>query len=370
MKTISSTLQAHLAEETTSLATCWRIVRTDGVEFYFTDHDLDLVVDGNQYKASSGYKRTAVQNDSSLAVDNLDIEGVFDDEAITAEDLRAGLFDSAEVYIFVVNWADLSQGILKMRRGRLGEITLTEQGIFRTELRGLTQFLSQKIGEVYSPECRADLGDHRCKVPVRPSELLRETAYAAGDFVVVPTDLLATGQARYENRIYECTTPGVTAEELLAPTYSTVVEDETTDGTAVFTTREAWTRHGVVDEITDRKTFTLTDSFDESRAVDNWFNHGALYFEDGDNAGRVVEIKDWVQATRTVTLFFPTPFLVTEGTKVWLYPGCDKRAGTCASKFIIPDSKDFPASTGNIENYRGEPFVPGQDVLMSYPDAH
>ena len=369
MKTISTPFQDHLEQEVTSLATCWRLVRTDGVEFYFTDHDTDMEVDGNLYKASTGYKRTAVQNDSSLAVDNLDIEGIFDDESITVEELRAGLFDSAQVFIFLVNWADLSQGILRMRRGRLGEITLTEQGVFRTELRGLTQFLSQRIGEVYSPECRADLGDHRCKVPVKVDEVLRETEYALGDFIVFPTDPGSMGQAQYENRIYECVVPGITAEESSVPVYSTVIDDETTDGTAVFATRAAWTRHGVVFEVVDRKTFVLTDTFDESRAVDDWFAHGALFFETGDNLGRTVEIKSWVQATRTISLYFPTPFPVVAGTRIWLYPGCDKRASTCSSKFIIPESLNFSATQGNIENYRGEPFVPGQDVLTSYPDA-
>jgi uncharacterized phage protein (TIGR02218 family) len=55
-------------------------------------------------------------------------------------------------------------GSLRMRRGWFGEVILTQSGAFRTELRGMTQALQQRIGEVYSPKCRADLGDHRCKV--------------------------------------------------------------------------------------------------------------------------------------------------------------------------------------------------------------
>ena len=35
---------------------------------------------------------------------------------------------------------------------------------FNIQVRGLTQHLSQTIGEVYSPNCRAVLGDQRCKV--------------------------------------------------------------------------------------------------------------------------------------------------------------------------------------------------------------
>jgi len=187
VKAASTALAQHLAGEVTTLATCWRITRVDGVVFRFTDHDQDLVVDGEVYAASAAYSRTAISNDAGMGVDNLDVEGVFDCAAVTEEELRAGLFDRAEVRIFLVNWADPSIGVLRLRRGWFGEVVLTEQGVFRTELRGLTQALSQRIGQLYSAECRADLGDHRCRVPVWPPEIQRSTAYAVGDSVRVRT---------------------------------------------------------------------------------------------------------------------------------------------------------------------------------------
>lgn len=141
MKSTSPELALHLAGPVTTLATCWRITRRDGREFFFTDHDQDLAFEGNVYRASSGYSRTAIANDAGLGVDNLDVEGVFDDVAITEEELRAGLFDQAEVRILLVNWAEPAMGALRMRRGWFGEVVLTEQGVFRTELRGLTQAL-------------------------------------------------------------------------------------------------------------------------------------------------------------------------------------------------------------------------------------
>lgn len=55
MKSISSALATHLAGPVTTLATCWRISRIDGREFFFTDHDRDLSFEGSLYKASSGY---------------------------------------------------------------------------------------------------------------------------------------------------------------------------------------------------------------------------------------------------------------------------------------------------------------------------
>lgn len=363
-KTISSGMQSHLAEEVTSLATCWRITRTDGTEFFFTDHDVNIPYNSDIYEAVNSYERTAVQNDVSLAVDNLDVLGLLDSASITETDLRAGKFDFAQVRIFVVNWKNLSDDIIKVRNGRFGEVTLTATGIFRAELRGLTQQLSQRIVELYQPECRADLGDSRCKMPIEPDLRQNSTAYILGSFIRVATTG-GSGQAVYENRIYECTTAGTTDSS--EPTYDTTVGNTTTDGTAVFTARQAWMRHGIVDSVTDRTEFTLTVAFDESRAVDDWFNGGALQFESGDNDGRVIEIRDWVQSSRTVTLFLQTSYIIETGDLVRLYPGCDKRRTTCVNKFQVTGSTYF--ANGNIKNFRGEPDVPGIDEAVSYPDA-
>ena len=239
MKSISGALTTHIGQDTTSLASCWRITRQDGVNFYFTTHDVDIVYLGNTYLSAVGFSRTAVANNSSLSVDNLDIEGIFDDASIKEDELRAGLFDYAEVRIFLVNWADLSQGEIKARRGWLGEVVATPQGTFKAELRGLTQVIQQTIGQVYSAECRADLGDTRCKVPLNPSLRINSTFYAKGTFVRYATDTGALGQAQFENRIYECTTAGTTAAS--PPTFDETVGSTTIDGGAFAEANLAFT---------------------------------------------------------------------------------------------------------------------------------
>lgn len=163
MKSISNELATHLAQETTTLAQCWKIIRRDSTVLGFTSHDADIVYDGVTYLAASGFTPSAVESQSSLAVDNLDIEGVLDSEAITEGDILAGRYDFAEVETFLINYADTSQGVLQLRRGWLGEVQLNKQH-FMAEVRGLTQKLSQHIGELYSPVCRAQLGDARCGV--------------------------------------------------------------------------------------------------------------------------------------------------------------------------------------------------------------
>ena len=284
MKAATAALSAHLGQEVTTLATCWRVTRKDGVEFFFTDHDQDIDFDGQMYKASTSYSRTAIANDSSMAVDNLDVDGVFDAAAITEQDMRAGKFDHAEVRVFLVNWADPAMGALKMRRGWFGEVMLTEQGAFRTELRGMAQALQQRIGEIYSPECRADLGDHRCKVDLAPL-----------------------------------------------------------------------TRTGAVTSATDRADFFAM--LDGAPTPDGWFNGGALTFTSGENAGRTTEVKSWTAATGRIELFLAVGYAIAAGDSFTVYPGCDKRLETCIGRY------------NNVVNFRGEPYVPGIDAMISYPDA-
>jgi uncharacterized phage protein (TIGR02218 family) len=163
MKSISTELKTHLAGEVTTLATCWKLTRKDAVVMGFTDHDKDLIIEGVTYKAASGFTPTAIANSADLSVDNLDVEGMLDDTSITEADILAGKYDFAAIEVFAVNYEDLTQGALQLRSGWLGEIAM-KNNRFTAEVRGLMQKLTQNIGELYSPSCRAQLGDARCGV--------------------------------------------------------------------------------------------------------------------------------------------------------------------------------------------------------------
>lgn len=163
MQNLPAPLSAHLAQEVTTLATCWSIKRKDGTTLYFTEHDRDLVVDGNTYVAALGMSPTAVSSQSGLAVDNLEFEGMLSAEAITEADILSGRYDHAKISIFMVNYADPAMGKLSLKTGWLGEVTL-QGGQFVAELRGLSSRLQQVIGDVYTSYCRAALGDARCGV--------------------------------------------------------------------------------------------------------------------------------------------------------------------------------------------------------------
>lgn len=165
MKIVSNTLNTHLASEVTTLATCWKITRRDGVVMGFTEHDQDILYNSVNYLAASGFTPSAVANNSELAVDNLDVEGVIDNDVIAEKDLQAGLYDYAKIEIFMLNYKDISQGDINLRTGWLGEMKFSKNK-FIIEVRGLMQSLAQGIGELYSPSCRAKFADSRCKVNV------------------------------------------------------------------------------------------------------------------------------------------------------------------------------------------------------------
>jgi len=163
VRAASAALIAHLGGTGRTLATCWRVERTDGQVFGFTSHDRDLVFESVTYVASTGITRSVIQGRTGLAVDNLEVTGFFDSAAIDSDDLDAGVWDYAEVRVFDVNWADLSMGQLRQLRGWTGEVS-REGSEYKAELRGLGSALNARIGELVGPGCAAARFDTRCGV--------------------------------------------------------------------------------------------------------------------------------------------------------------------------------------------------------------
>lgn len=83
--------------------------------------------------------------------------------------------------------------------------------------------------------------------------------------------------------------------------------------------------------------------------------HGSLRWLEGKNAGLAADII--ANDATTVTLLRAPHFAVDPGAQVLLTEGCDKRLETCATRFA------------NAINFRGEPYLPGNDLLTRYPGA-
>lgn len=91
------------------------------------------------------------------------------------------------------------------------------------------------------------------------------------------------------------------------------------------------------------------------RSVDAGFAFGRLRYLGGENSGLTTTVLT-VDGAAIRVRDLPRG-AVLPGCEVELREGCDKRFATCTGRF------------GNAENFRGEPHLPGNDLLTRYPGA-
>ncbi len=109
---------------------------------------------------------------------------------------------------------------------------------------------------------------------------------------------------------------------------------------------------GAVAAVTDARRFAVLGL---GAYADGWFTSGKLTFTGGANMGRAMEVKR--HAANGIELWQAMSEPVAVGDTFTLTPGCDKQFATCKSKFA------------NAANFRGFPFMPGDDAALSYPAA-
>lgn len=86
-----------------------------------------------------------------------------------------------------------------------------------------------------------------------------------------------------------------------------------------------------------------------------YFSDGIIHFTSGVLNNYYFEIKNW-DGTR-LTMYLPLPYMPSATDTFTIEPGCNKTTSDCFTKF------------NNIVNFRGEPFIPGNDLVLLYPNA-
>jgi uncharacterized phage protein (TIGR02218 family) len=98
-----------------------------------------------------------------LKEDDFEAYGILDSQLINAKDILAGLYDGAQVMVFLVDYLNPAHGKIIVRSGYIGDIQINGQQ-FIAKVCGLVQACDKAIGELYSPLCRAKFGDEKCKI--------------------------------------------------------------------------------------------------------------------------------------------------------------------------------------------------------------
>lgn len=268
-------MSAWFEDDLTGLTFCWRVQRADGVVIGVTSHDRDIAFDGLTYSAAPGVVPSAIERRDDLRADNVDLRGALTSNLINEADLNAGKWDGARLRVSVVNWESPEIDPIILAEGELGQIE--SDGLnFRAELLGGATVLDKPVVEETSPECRAQLGDKRCRVDLSGRMVIANVVAAEGASITLDRPL------------------------------------------------------GAADD----------------------FAWGRLRWLDGANAG--LETMILSSFASTVEVREPPPFLPESGTMLELTEGCDRRFSTCCTRF------------DNALNFRGEPHLPGNDLLARY----
>ncbi|MEA3061864.1 MAG: hypothetical protein QOJ94_1645 [Sphingomonadales bacterium] len=272
-------MTAMLERPLTTLAFCWRVARRDGICLGFTTHDRALSIGGLAYRPAPGMLPSAVTRSDGFDSAALDVSGALASDAISAADLAVGRWDGAAISLFAVDWEDPDGERITLARGELGEVAL-KGAAFEAELKGAAAVLDRPAVEQTSPDCRAELGDRRCRIDLAPRTRMSRVTTVVGE-----------------------------------------------DAVEVEAAAEA----------------------------PNAYAFGRLRWLSGPNCGLSAMILSSEGAR--LTLRQPPPSPAEPGDLVEIVEGCDKLFATCRERFA------------NSDNFRGEPHLPGMDLLTRYPGA-
>lgn len=177
------------AAGTATIAHALRVERTDGVVLGIVSTDQPITVDGLTYLP--GFELSDLVSSSGLAVDNMDLTVIADDDKLLARDLETGRWNNARFTLFRCNYLSPADTVDVLKRGTTGIATVNRSS-YTLEFRGLGQALQQALGGVVSKTCRARFCDFPHPVPGAICGLL------AADFTV-------TGTIDAAASAYECT---------------------------------------------------------------------------------------------------------------------------------------------------------------------
>lgn len=163
MRTVPAAITAARQSSSSRLCKIWRVERVDGVVLRFTEHDRDLVVEGETFVSTASFDPSSIKVNANLSVSDMDVQGAFDSAYIDAADLLAGRYNGASFWVAEVLWDDTAAGKDIIKFGWLGNIR-ESGGRFIAELLGPERILRGNILDTYTASCRVPLGSPKCGV--------------------------------------------------------------------------------------------------------------------------------------------------------------------------------------------------------------
>lgn len=350
-RTMSGPMTTHVASRSRTLAFCLRIETVDGADLCLTSFHSTLSIDlgDGALDYVPGMNISEITQALGLAADHFEVSGPIG-PVLTDDMVKGRRLSRARFRLFRVNYKSLSDGIIPILGGRLGEIRVKGRE-WTLEGLGHSSAFNQRIGRQMSPYCDATFGDVRCKYPLLPgawtatAAVLQRGDWDAGvGSFVRPTV--------YNGYHYECSASGETGAT--EPTWPTTEGGTVADGTAEWTCVKAATIEATVASIASSGLALTLDPLAVA-IVNDEFNGGRIQFTSGDLAGLPeLEIFNTIASTRTLELYdaLHEPPLV--GDTLVIRRPCSYIRDVCRDTWR------------NTRNFRGEPDVRGTDKTYTF----
>lgn len=191
---------AATARPATALCALWDVVRVDGTTLRFTSNSAPIEYDGNTYTPANSFQTSETQRQAGASADNTEILGIISSDAITDDDLRAGLYRGARITERIVDSRYPWAGAFTSSVYLIDETSWTGRS-WEAQLVGLASLLARRVGYTFSESCNAVFGDDRCKLNENDFKTsLVEVTEIVTPFLSFKTDLDGTQSDGYFDR--------------------------------------------------------------------------------------------------------------------------------------------------------------------------
>ena len=145
--------------DVTTFCSLWRMDFNARPSLFLTDHDDVILHDSETYHPQQAADGTLSESRTGLSVDSGGLRTSLTLPNISAQDMRDGVLDSAQLSQFRHDWR--SGETVLLSKGRIGEVSFSGNEVL-VEWLGQASLLDQSTGRVFSRQCDASFGDARC----------------------------------------------------------------------------------------------------------------------------------------------------------------------------------------------------------------
>jgi hypothetical protein len=343
------------------------ITRVDESVIRLTNYSKRLTISSNTFYPDPGLEIGDYTESNNGEVPNLTFKVAMREGGLfTKENINSHLFERAEARLYITDARTPSLDDLEVVGILKGEVKFDLEGNASFELLNKFNLTRDVAGRKYGIPDDVDFGDpRRNKIPTFPTvdetsndlaDVERSTAYSLGDRRRFRYDS-DDDPSDYHNVYWEVTTAGTTGGSEPGSTSDTP-GDTVTDGTAVFTVRNAYARAFQVASIIDESHITITVTEPRASGDTEWFEQGFIWMRSGYLKGFQSDLNSW-DGTDTIGLVVPFADFLEVGDWGEIAPGYDQSLDMAVAMYGSPLTSFAGGADGGNLNYRGFPHITG-----------